>query len=185
MLATISRETALQQLAIEHAAVRALIDTLSDEEMTRSDTIEYGLYSGQELSFKDLLAHLTTYEVLTLEALDAWQRGKKHPAIDEMQSPADQYRIHHSGHRSSAASLPRRHARPIHLHPTILTATLAKLTDRDWHTTAPFPTPTPLNLGGVLEIILVAPPRPPYRHLPVHIPNTDAYIRKCCASSNF
>src|SRR5215475_13567261 len=97
MLATISRDAALHELAIEHAAVRALIDELSDEEMTRPNTIEYGLYPNQELSFKDLLAHLTTYEVLTLEAIDAWQHGKKHPAIDEMRSPPDQYRIHHAG----------------------------------------------------------------------------------------
>jgi hypothetical protein len=178
MLATIARDAALQQLAIEHAAVRALIDTLTDEEMTRSNTIEYGLYPGQELSFKDLLAHLTTYEVLTLEAIDAWQRGQKHPAIDQMRSPDDQYRIHHEGIEDRRhLSLEDMIDQSISTQ-TTLSGTLMQLTDRDWHTTAPFPTPKPLNLGGVIEIILVAPPRPPYRHLPVHIPDTTAYIRK-------
>ncbi len=178
MLATIARDAALQQLAIEHAAVRAMIDELSDEEMTRPDTIEYGLYSGQELSFKDLLAHLTTYEVLTLEALESWQRGKKHPAIDEIRSPPDQYRIHHAGIEDRRhLSLEDMLDQSISTQST-LTAALTQLSDRDWHTSAPFPTPTPLNLGGVIEIILVAPPRPPYRHLPVHIPDTAAYIRK-------
>jgi hypothetical protein len=178
MLATIARDAALQQLAIEHASVRAMIDELSEEEMTRPDTIEYGLYPGQELSFKDLLAHLTTYEVLTLEAIAAWKRGKKHPAIDEMRSPDDQYRIHHEGianrrHLSLEDMLDQSISTQL-----TLTGTLTQLTDRDWHTSAPFPTSDPLNLGGVIEIILVAPPRPPYRHLPVHIPDTAAYIRK-------
>ena len=178
MLATIARDAALRELAIEHRAVRAMIDELSEEEMTRPDTIEYGLYSGQELSFKDLLAHLTTYEVLTLEAIDAWKRGKKHPAIDEMQSPPDQYRIHHAGIEDRRhLSLDDMLDQSISTQQS-LTATLTKLTDREWHTSAPFATPTPLNLGGVIEIILVAPPRPPYRHLPVHIPDTAAYIRK-------
>src|SRR5436305_909215 len=97
MLATIGQETALRELAIEHAAVRVLINTLTHEEMTRPDTIKYGLYPDQQLSFKDLLAHLTTYEVLTLEAVDAWKRGEKHYAIDEMQTESGQYRIHHEG----------------------------------------------------------------------------------------
>jgi len=178
MLATISRETALRELAIEHMAVRAMIDELSEEEMTRPNTIEYGLYPNQELSFKDLLAHLTTYEVLTLEAIDLWQRGKKHPAIDEMQSPPDQYRIHHAGIEDRRhLSLEDMIDQSISTQ-TTLTATLARLTDRDWHTKAPFQLSDPLNLGGVIEIILVAPPRPPYRHLPVHIPDSAAYIRK-------
>ncbi|MEO8394417.1 MAG: DinB family protein [Chloroflexota bacterium] len=178
MLATISRDKALRELAIEYMAVRAMLDELTDEEMTRPNTIEYGLYSGQELSFKDLLAHLTTYEVLTLEAIDAWKRGKKHPSIDEMRSPPDQYRIHHAGIEDRRhLSLEDMVDQSISTQST-LTATLTQLSDRDWHTSAPFATATPLNLGGVIEIILVAPPRPPYRHLPVHIPDTTAYIRK-------
>ena len=75
MLATINREIAIRELDIEHKAVRDLIDTLAEEEMTRPDTIEYGLYWDQQLSFKDLLAHLITYEAYSLEAIEAWKRG--------------------------------------------------------------------------------------------------------------
>ena len=178
MLAIIPRETALRELAVEHAAVRALIDSLSDEEMTRLNTIEYGLYPNQELSFKDLLAHLTTYELLTLEAIDLWQSSEKHPAIDEMRSPPDQYRIHHQGIEdrrwlSLAEMLAQWESKQ-----TSLTQTLTSLSEVDWHAQAAFAMPTPLDLGGVIEIILVTPPRPPYRHLPVHIPDTAAYLRK-------
>ena len=69
MKATKTRDFALAELQKEHEEVRSVIDALTEEEMTRPDTIEYGLYSDQELSFKDLLAHLTTYEAYTLEAL--------------------------------------------------------------------------------------------------------------------
>ena len=33
------------------------------------------------------------------------------------------------------------------------------------------------DLGGMIEGILVLPPRPKYRHLPVHVPDTRAYMR--------
>src|SRR4051812_18444530 len=178
MLATINQETALRELAIEHSAVRALIDTLSDEEMTRPNTIEYGLYPDQQLSFKDLLAHLMTYEVLSLEAVEAWQHGEKHPAIDEMRTDDGGYRIHHEGIESrrslSLAAMLGQWERT----QASLTQMLSGLSAAEWYGKAPFPTPTPLDLAGVLEIILVAPPRPPYRHLPVHIPDTKAYIRE-------
>jgi hypothetical protein len=178
MLATIKRETALEQLDIEHAAVRELIETLTEAEMTQPDTIEYGLYWDQHLSFKDLLAHLITYEVLSLEAIDAWQQGEKHSAIDDMQSESGGRRIHYSGIEArQAMSLAtvldeweRTQAR--------LMSKIRSLSDAEWHSKAPFFTSKPLDLGGVLEIILVAPPRPQYRHLPVHIPDTAAYIRK-------
>src|SRR5215208_6289080 len=97
MLATINRETALKQLDIEHAAVRDLINTLTEEEKTRPDTIRYGLYPDQKLSFKDLLAHLITYEAYTLEAVDAWKRGEKHFAIDAMQTESGGRKIHYGG----------------------------------------------------------------------------------------
>lgn len=178
MLATIDRKTALRELDIEHNAVRALIETLTPEEMTRPDTIEYGLYWDQELSFKDLLAHLITYEAYSIEAVEAWQNGKAHPVVAEMQSSAGGRRIHYAGIEDR---------RPCTLDETLaewertqakLMAVIRGLSDEQWHENAPYTTRTPSNLGGILEIILVAPPRPPYRHLPVHIPDTEAYIAK-------
>jgi hypothetical protein len=178
MLATIKRERALEQLAIEHAAVRDLIETLTDAEMTESDTIEYGLYWDQHLSFKDLLAHLITYEVLSLEAIDAWQHGEKHPAIEAMQSETGGRRIHYQGIEDrQGMSLAEVLAEWERTQASLMDK-IRSLSDEQWKAQAPFPTTQPLDLGGVLEIILVAPPRPPYRHLPVHIPDVQAYVRK-------
>ena len=48
----------------------------------------------------------------------------------------------------------------------------------DWMMPPPFENSYPLDLGGVIEMILCMPPRPPYRHLPVHVPNPQQYIWK-------
>ncbi len=177
MLATLSRETALKELDIEHTAVRALIDKLTDEEKMRPNTIRYGLYPDQKLSFKDLLAHLITYEAYTLEAVDAWKRGEKHFAIDAMQSESTSRKIHYGGIEDRRGQSLAQTLDEWEQTQLALMAMIRKLTDADWKQPAPFATNQPLDLGGVLEIILVAPPRPPYRHLPVHIPDTEIYIR--------
>jgi DinB superfamily len=177
MLATINRETALSQLDIEHDAVRELIEMLTEEEMIRPDTIKYGLYWDQHLSFKDLMAHLLTYEDLSVGAIEAWQSGERHRAIDEMQSKLSSRRIHYSGIEDRRGMLLSELLEEWERTQANLMNNLRSLSDKDWHCTAPFPTPIPLDLGGVLEIVLVAPPRPPYRHLPVHIPDVHAYIQ--------
>ena len=59
-----------------------------------------------------------------------------------------------------------------------LVAAIMEMTDTDWKSAAPFKNDYPLDQGGMFEIILCVPPRPPYRHLPVHIPDPDAYVRK-------
>ena len=177
MLATLSRKTALEQLAIEHTAVRALIDALTEAEMTRPDTIRYGLYWDQKLSFKDLLAHLITYEAFSLEAVDAWKRGEEHFAIEAMQHESSSRKIHYGGIEVRQPQSLRETLDEWEQTQYALTAMIRNLSDEDWQQPAPFPTNRPLDLGGVLEIILVAPPRPPYRHLPVHIPDSAAYIQ--------
>jgi hypothetical protein len=177
MLATINREKAIRQLDIEHDAVRNLIDTLTEEEMLRPDSIRYGLYWDQHLSFKDLIAHLLTYEELSVQTIDAWQRGEKHPAIDDMQSEMSSRRIHYAG-IENRREMPLPEVLQLWEHTQAkLMGKFDTLSDEDWYGEAPFSTPDPLDLGGALEIILVAPPRPPYRHLPVHIPDVQEYIQ--------
>lgn len=178
MKATVSRATALQQLELEHAAVRELINALTEEEMMRPDTIEYGLYSDQELSFKDLLAHLITYEAYSIEAIDAWKRGEKHWIIDAMQSHTGGIRVHYGGIECRRAMSLAQVLDEWKQTQADLMNAIRNLSDLEWQEQSPFPANHPTDLGGILEIILVAPPRPVYRHLPVHIPDSQAYIRK-------
>lgn len=177
MLASVDRQTAIRLLDEEHNAVRELIDELADEEITRPDTIRHGLYAGQHCSFKDLLAHLTTYEVYALEALRAWRDGEKHWIIDAMRDPARSREIHFGGIEER---------KPYSLNQMLdewdkiqaaLRNAFENMPDDEWRSPAPYPADDPTDLGGMLESILVAPPRPMYRHLPVHIPDSEAYIR--------
>ena len=176
MLGTANRETALRQLDIEHNAIRDLINGLTDEEMTRPDTIEYGLYPDQECSFKDLLAHLITYEAYALEAVAAWQQGKKHWISDAMDSDEGSRRVHYGGiedRRSQSLDTVLTEWEQTQVR---LMETIRGLSDESWHSRAPYSTGAATDLSGMLEAILVAPPRPLYRHLPVHIPDAQAYI---------
>jgi hypothetical protein len=177
MLASVERDEALRLLKREHDSVRELIEALTDEEMTRPDTIQYGLYPDQELSFKDLLAHLITYEAYALEAIEAWQRGEEHWIIEAMRSPSRSVEIHYSGIEDRRRlSLREMLAEWEETH-SALEEVIARMTDEQWRAPAPYPVAEPTDFGGMLEPILVAPPRPMYRHLPVHIPDPGAYIR--------
>lgn len=174
MLATVERSTALELLAVEHAAVRALIDALSDEEMTRPDTIRYGLYPDQRCSFKDLLAHLITYEAYALEALDAWQAGREHWIGEALYSRGRD--IHFGGIEQRAHCTLAEVLDEWDSTQRSLKDSIRSLSDEAWHSAAPYTSDTPTDLGGMLEAIIVTPPRPLYRHLPVHIPDAEAYI---------
>ena len=92
MRATVTPQRAAQLLQVEHDSVRELIDELQPDEMTRPDTVHHGFFADQHCSFKDLLAHLTVYEALALEALQAWQRGERHPGQRHHAQPGAQPR---------------------------------------------------------------------------------------------
>lgn len=175
MLATVDRTEALRLLKIEHDAVLALIDTLTDEEMTRPDTIRYGLYADQRLAFKDLLAHLICYEVYALEAIKDWKIKVKHWVIDGIVNEGR--KIHYGGIADRAHLTLEEQLTEVRQVYAELEAVFATLTDAEWREEAFYPSSEPTNLGGMIERIVVAPPRPMYRHLPVHIPNTDTYVK--------
>ena len=177
MRATIERREALRLLKIEHGAVAALIDALTEEEMTRRDTIRYGLYYDQECSFKDLLAHLVCYEALTLEAIAEWRRGAKHwavAAVDDSRASRD---IHYGGIADRAHLSLTEQIDEYRNVSARLEAAIADMSDGEWREPAPFAVDSVTDLGGMIEGIMVMPPRPMYRHLPVHVPDSAAYIR--------
>lgn len=176
MRATVERMEALRLLKIEHESVRALTDELTDEEMTRGDTIRHGLYADQQCSFKDLLAHLVCYEAYSLQAIEAWQSKTKHWVIDAMKDRRQSIKIHYGGIADRARlDLPAQLDEYQRVS-RALEDKLASLSDEEWRESAFYPTRAATDLGGIIEGIMVASPRPMYRHLPVHIPNANAYI---------
>ena len=177
MRATVERDEALRLLRSEHQAVAALMRELSAEEMTRRDTVQYGMYYDQDCAFKDLLAHLICYEVYTVEAIWEWRGGRKHWAIDAVKDPRRGREIHYGGiadrrHLSLEAQLDEYRAVSEELERAI-----GDMSDADWRSAPTFPMAEASDLGGMIEGILVLPPRPRYRHLPVHIPDAAQYIR--------
>lgn len=176
MLASVDRTEALRLVKIEHAAVQAIIDELTDEEMTRPDTIRHGLYADQQCAFKDLLAHLICYEVYTVEAIDDWNMKAQHWVIDAMQDPREGQKIHYGGIADRAHLTLQEQLDEYQQVGTQFENKLAELTDAQWREEAFYPANTPTDLGGMIERIIVAPPRPMYRHLPVHVPDVERYI---------
>lgn len=178
MKATCGPQRAVELLRVEHDSVRALIDELTDEEMLRPDTVN-GLFADLP-SFKDLLAHLTTYEALALKSLHAWQRGERHPVsdvLDALRSPSRSVELHTGGIMARRDhSLAQVLEEWEHFQAAIVEA-IAALDEDAWRSPPPWPTREAIDLGGMLEEIIVAPPRPLYRHLPVHVPNSAAYVR--------
>ncbi len=177
MRATVERKEALRLLRVEHEAVAALIDKLTDEEMRRRDTIRHGLYNDQECSFKDLLAHLICYEQYTLEAIRDWVVGREHFMIAAVKNPRKSREIHYGGIEERAQFSLAEQLDEYRRASDQLERAIAGLTDAAWKADAHFEMREGCDLGGMIESIMVTPPRPMYRHLPVHVPDAAAYIR--------
>lgn len=177
MLATVTPQRAAALLREEHDAVRRLIDELDAEEMTRPDTVHHGFYADQHCSFKDLLAHLITYEALSLEALQAWQRGEAHPVNAIMRSPTRSRELHYGGIEARRGHSLEQVLAEWERCQAALVAAIDALGEEEWRSAPSWPTSEAQDLGGTLQEILVTPPRPLYRHLPVHVPDSAAYIR--------
>ncbi len=176
MKATVAREEALRLLKIEHEAVEALIDALTDEEMTRPDTIQHGMYYDQECSFKDLLAHLVCYEQYAVEAIRDWRNGREHWAIAALKDPRRGREIHYGGIAERARLSLEEQLEEYRRVSRELERAIAALSEAEWRGAAPYATTGGVDLGGMIEGIMVLPPRPMYRHLPVHVPDESAYI---------
>lgn len=183
MRATVTQNEALRLLRIEHRAVYALIAALSDEEMTRGDTIRHGLYADQRCSFKDLLAHLICYEAFTLAAIDDWQQGRRHWVIDAVRDARQSRDIHYGGISERAGLSLNEQLDEYRRVSAALEDRLAALSKADWRSEPAFVMSRATNLGGMIESIMVTPPRPMYRHLPVHVPDAAGYIRSLRATS--
>jgi hypothetical protein len=177
MRATVDRGEALRLLKIEHRAVAGLIDELTDGEMTRRDTIQYGMYYDQECSFKDLLAHLICYEVYTVEAIREWRAGRAHWAIEAVRDPRRGREIHYGGIAEREDLSLEEQLDEYWTVSEELEREIGAMSDAGWRSAPSFAMTDATDLGGMIEGIMVLPPRPMYRHLPVHVPDAAQYIR--------
>ncbi len=174
MKATTNAQTALDLLRQEHRATQALIDQLTDAQMTAPDTIRYGLYPDDCWSFRDLLAHMTAYERHALDAVEAFENGEHHPILNRVLTQG--YAVHTASVADRAEMSLSETITEYQDNAAALESLIADASPDQWQAVAPFAADT--DYGGVIEQLLVLPPRPLYRHLPVHIPNPDAYLRQ-------
>ena len=75
------REGSIATLDDGHRQIQSLVDRLEPNSITRRRTI-----GGGDWSVKDLLAHITTWEELALEAITAWRSGKREPMRAELRA---------------------------------------------------------------------------------------------------
>jgi hypothetical protein len=73
------RTTSIETLEAGHQQIKELVDGLDASSMTRERTI-----GGGDWSVKDLLAHITTWEELALQAMEAWRGGSPEPLRAEL-----------------------------------------------------------------------------------------------------
>ncbi|MEL7236194.1 MAG: hypothetical protein AAGK74_16940, partial [Chloroflexota bacterium] len=134
-------------------------------------------------SFKDLLAHMNACEGHALEAYEAWEQHREiHPIVADVRYRARD--VHYASTADRAhLSLPEMIDRYLSTAEK-LEQLYANMSGQMWNMPYPMPQRNPNaepvmgDVGGMLESIVVAPPRPLYRHLPVHIPDSDRYINR-------
>ncbi len=175
MRATVSRDEALRLLKLEHQETRDLIAKLTDDEMIIPNTVRRHMYSDQNCSFKDLLAHLVCYEAYSVEAIEDWKIKAKHWAIDAMKDPIGGRDIHYNGILDRRSISLQEQIDEYNTVADKFEQILSDMTDDEWREEAFYPVDESTDLGGMIEDIMVVGPRPMYRHLPVHVPNADAY----------
>jgi hypothetical protein len=161
-----TRARAIRVLEQDRARTTELL-----ERLPRRALMTPGL-GGGEWSPKDLIGHLASWEEYALDALAAWERGKR-PPIDELQFTVGVNRINRQNvERKSAWSLAKvsRDAERVHEE---LVAAIRKLSDPKWRNPATSRGRRPLGrrLGGIL-----GGPAGPFRHDAAHHPSLAAFV---------
>jgi hypothetical protein len=171
MLATVDRQSALATIRAEHAKVRALVASESEESLAADGRISRGLFPGQESSVRALLGHVQLWESIALEALHAFQLGARPWICDKA------YDTFEAGAKINLESdaLKRewsvlRSVQSWAYSAACLEAALDRLSDAEWTAPAPYRSEPPENLGGLLESLLTAPREKPFEHLANHLP---------------
>jgi hypothetical protein len=172
-----TREEAVRTLQEGRDRVDALMEGLSEGQLTHPGTI-----GGGDWSAKDLIGHLATWEEAALRTLREFQRGEM-PWIEGDDGPfatPDAARVDAFNARSVAEK--QRHtltevaAKAGHTHRELIEA-IEGLTDDQWRAKAIHP--TSMNRRRRLVTLLgsvLGAPRRPFGHAFAHLPDLEAYV---------
>jgi hypothetical protein len=172
-----TRDEAVRTLQEGQDRVDALVEGLSEGQLTRPGTIGDGDWSA-----KDLIGHLATWEEAALRTLEEFQRGEM-PWIETDDGPfaaPDAGRVDVFNARTVAEkqrrTLAEVAAQAGRTHRELVDA-IEGLSDEEWRAKATYPTPMDRRrrLVTLLGSVLGAPRRP-FGHAFAHLPDLEAYV---------
>jgi hypothetical protein len=168
---SLGRQEAVDVLQEGHTSIMALADRLSDVDFARPATIGGGDWSAQ-----DLVAHLTTWEEMALEALEQWRQGMKptvetevfgtEGGVDDVNAKTVEAKRAHSAEQIREASVGVQET---------LVQQIGDMSDEEWNGRAPYQTERRRHLFELLGSILGAPKRP-FGHAFAHVEDLRAYV---------
>jgi hypothetical protein len=161
-----TRRRAIRILADGRAEIDALLAVLSPRDLTRPGI------GGGTWSPKDLVGHLESWEEYALDALAAWDRGKRAPIDGQLYSRSTSAINAEGAERKRRRSYTqmRRHADATHAR---LVAAIEALSDERWREPATPRGRRPLGhrLGGIL-----GGPGGLFMHSQAHVKSLRAFV---------
>jgi hypothetical protein len=168
-----TRERAVATLEEGDATIRALLERLPDEVLTRPSTI-----GGGEWSAKDLIGHLATWEQIALRTIDEWRSGVD-PWITAGPETTDEIN-ERTVTEKAQRSLDSVRSEAASVHRELILA-LQRQSDSEW--AAPIEDEGRIRtLGSLLGGVLGAPRRP-FGHAFAHAPDLEAFARSIAGAS--
>jgi hypothetical protein len=171
MIASTDRLSALATLRMEHAKVRAILATESEQSLVEGGRVSRGLFPGQESTILALIGHLQLWESIALEALHSFLEGQEpwicDSAYDTFEAGA---KLNLDCDAQKRQWSVRRSLQSWAQTAASLEAALAGLSDSQWRYAAAYRPANPEDLGGLLESLLTAPRERPFEHLANHLP---------------
>jgi hypothetical protein len=166
-----TREEAVATLGEGQAGLGALLDQLSEKELTAPATI-----GGGDWSAKDLIVHIRAWEAFALDAVREWRRGERPMIEDTFAGPTKVDELNamvFEQQRDRSLDDVRREAELTHRS---LVDEIERMSDEEWMAKAPYPTDKRRRLCELVGSVLGAPQRP-FGHAFAHLPDLQAYVK--------
>lgn len=164
-----TRDEAIAILEEGQRAVRRLADRLTPAQLDRPGTI-----GGGDWSAKDLIGHLTSWEVHALDALEAWRDGRGAPIQRALRERSLTVVNAEAAAADRARSTDEVRRRSDEIHAALIAA-LRGLPDETW--TQPPTSRSRRSLGEVVGSILGGPGGR-FTHAEAHLPDLERYVRE-------
>jgi hypothetical protein len=164
----IARADALSTLAEGAHAVRRQLEGIADVELTRPSAI-----GGGEWSAKDLIGHLTFWEELALQVIDAWRAGE----MPWIESPPDDIDKVNEDAVAAKAPLPlgRIRVEAANVYEGLVRE-ISGMADEEWTSDPPYASERPMKLFERLGAVLGTEGRP-FGHAFAHLNDLEAFAR--------